>query len=128
MQHFLSPVNVDFDPSNGSWNVYYIQVYKSAKSKAIKDKVWWVWATQPYAFQSLGHAMNFCKPQMEGEFKQEKPGGMWKASLKKGNAFGGVEVRIQQLLFVFEEEPTKNPVTYRNPHEPERPEARSKPV
>ena len=91
----LSPVPIDYDPSNGSWNVFCIEV-------RLLGEV--AWELLPFAFQTHGHAMNFFKPQLQGEWKQLEPGGMWHGFLHSKSAYSekGREVRIQQLVMVFD--------------------------
>lgn len=85
----LSPMPIDYDPSNGSWNVFAIEIAADGER----------WELQPYAFQSLGHAMNFAQSFVY-KLEQEKPGGMWYGDLRKGTPFKGYRLRIAQLVMV----------------------------
>lgn len=98
----LSPVPIDYDPSNGSWNVYCLEVLKSThQTNAVGDTVE-EWEVQPWAFQSLGHAMSFLQPHIASPLKQEKPGSAWEANLTLPNYFGGGhKVRITQLVMIL---------------------------
>ncbi len=96
----LSPILVDYDPSNGSWNVFCIEAEKIVRAMA--EDPFEVWELQPYAFQTLGHAMAFVQPQLERPLYQDEPGGMWHGDLKHGSPLGSTRVRIQQLVMVLD--------------------------
>jgi hypothetical protein len=92
----LSPVPIDYDPSNGSWNVFTFE---------LRIKNTGVWEVGDWAYPTLGHAMSGLKPQIQGEWEQEKPGGPWRQQLKADSAFSDkyVAVRITQLVMVLNE-------------------------
>lgn len=93
----LSPVPIDYDSSNESWNVFYIEVWNSKSDRG--------WNVQPFAFQSLGHAMSFLQSQIANPLKQVRPGGEWEADLKPHSSLDGTVVRIRQLILVTDYEP-----------------------
>lgn len=93
----LSPINVEYDPSNGSWNIWCIEI------AGFGVKATEVWELQPFWFATLGQAMSFLQPQIARPLAQDSPGGMWTAALKSRSAFKGHAVRIQQLILVQHE-------------------------
>lgn len=105
----LSPINVTFDPSNGAWSVYFLEVLAP---KLIGLEEYFEWKSLIYGFQSVNHAISFCQPQIASPFDlkdQARGPGMtnldrfWEADLKAKNDFhpGACRVRIKQLLMVL---------------------------
>lgn len=94
----LSPYNIDYDPSNGSWNVFYLEVSRMVREMA--EDPFEIWEVQPWGFPTLGHAMNFVQRQIASPLKQEKPGGAWVADLRTNSDLKGIQVRIGQLVMV----------------------------
>lgn len=104
----LSPINVTFDPSNGAWSVYFLEVLiVNSANDNYKE-----WKSLIYGFQSVNHAISFCQPQIASPFDlkdQAREPGMtnldrfWEADLKAKNDFhpGACRVRIKQLLMVL---------------------------
>lgn len=89
----LSPVNVDYDPSNGTYNIWCLEIARLTQKAAE------VWQLQPYWFTTHGHAMAFMSEEIEeGSWKQDS--GLWVADLKNGNNYGGYAVRVQQLILM----------------------------
>lgn len=94
----LSPYNIDYDPSNASWNVFYLEVYKEfpAEHGLMSPR----WEVQPWGFPTLGHAMSFLQRQIASPLAQDKPGGVWSAELRRNSDLGGFRVRIGQLVMI----------------------------
>jgi hypothetical protein len=96
----LSPVQVDFDPSNHSWNIFVIEVLRITREMA--EDPGESWELQPFWFPTLGKAMSFLQPQIERPLTQEKPGSAWVGDLKANSPLGRTQVRITQLVLVNE--------------------------
>lgn len=99
---YLSPYNIEFDTSNGSWNVFFLEVLTNTPQVNDEGEVVseMRWEVQPWGFPTHGHAMNFVQPQIASPLKQEEPGGPWVADLRRTSDLRGERVRIGQLIMV----------------------------
>lgn len=93
----LSPLEIDFDPSNQSFNVFFLEVTATGRPVDAEE----LWQALPYGFQSWGHAAKFVQPQLERPLYQEDAISMWYGDLKPGNPLSGNRVRINQLVMVI---------------------------
>lgn len=93
----LSPINVTYDESNESYNLWVGIIYYY---DAEQDSPHWT-EVQPFCFGTLGQAQQNYINEVT-EWKQYKPGGPWKAALKLKNSWGykAHTIELHQMLYL----------------------------
>lgn len=93
--------HLDYDESNGAMYAWVALIgYKYQENLEYEVDL--------FVFPTLGHAMNFYKPQLHGDWIQPEPGGKWIGYLKKNNIYNKIlmkamEIQLKQLLYMDDE-------------------------
>jgi hypothetical protein len=99
----MKAVPLDFDVSNQSSYGWVALIKYKVRSVHTKQE-WVTTKLDTFLFPTLGHAQAFYKPFV-GDWKQDAPGGKWKADFKNRLAYkNAIEVQLEQMLYMGDDQ------------------------